>query len=165
MGRIKLFGKNNKEVKNLLKLFQIPKNFDLSEEEDAEINSEMGQNLDKLQDNTNDLNVREMIISGYAAMALANLSREKLSQGDLKAAFSSCIKSLALFDLYENNWVLLAELLATHGALNAAIGALQYAQELHIKNGKEQPELLSDNNQNLWEAEIKRIVGIMEHKK
>ena len=162
---MKFFGQGNPEVRNLLKVFQIPKNIVFEGEEEAAINHELEQNKDILRERVNPKNVIEMMESGLAASSLARLAETKLGAGDLKAAFSCCIKSLALFDSYECNWVLLAEILATHGALVASRRSLDFAQKVHEANGKAQPELLETTYEEIWQNKKKRVLDIIDKEK
>ncbi len=162
MNNFKFFGIRNHEVKNLMKIFQIPKKIVFEREEEAAINKEIEQNKDILQERVNPKNVIEMMESGLAASSLAGLAEIKLETGDLQSAFSCCIKSLALFDSHELNWVLLAKILAIHGALGASKKCLDYAQKVHEANGKAQPELLEKDYEEHWLHRNNQVIDIID---
>jgi len=162
--KMKLFGQGNPEVRKLLKVFKIPKNFDFDEEEVDAIKNELEQHAEILRERVYPKGVMEMMESSFAASSLARLAEMKLGVGDLGAAFHCCIKSLALFDSYECNWVLLAEILATHGAFVASRRGLDFAQKVHEANGEEQPELLETIYEEIWQDKKKRVLDIIDKK-
>lgn len=162
MKRLKFFGIRNHEVKNLMKVFQIPKEIVFEKEEEAAISKELEQNKDILKEKVNSKDVIEMMESGFAASGLAGLAEIKLETGNLQSAFYCCIKSLALFDSYELNWVLLAKLLAMHGALSASQKCLDYAQKVHEANGKVQPELLEKDYEENWLYRKNQVIDIID---
>lgn len=164
MKKMKLFGQGNPEVRKLLKVFKIPNNFDFDEEEVGAIKNELEQHAEILREKVYPKGVMEMMESGFAASSLAGLAEMKLETGDLAAAFHCCIKSLALFDSYECNWVLLAEILVKHGAIGASRNCLDFAQKVHEANGKAQPELLETTYEEIWQDKKKRVLDIIDKK-
>ena len=165
MRKLNFFGTQNHEVKNLIKVFKMPKNIVFDSEEEEAINNEFESHTEDFKGLPT--NVRELTESGFAATSLINLSQRKLEKKDFEGAFSACIKSLALFDLYESSWLLLAEILAEYGSLEAAKQGVDYAQKIHEKNWNtsSQPELLGMTGEEWWQAKKEHVLDIIETKR
>lgn len=163
MNNIKFFGKENPEVKKLLEISKAPNNIVLDIEELDAINNELQQNTFMFQDREYPIDVREMMESMLAALALQRLSKRKLESGDLRSAHICCVKSLALCDSYEDTWLLQAEIMAKHGSTVASKYMLNIAQRLHEQNriGRKEIEFGELNEEQDWQKQKKRVLGML----
>jgi len=105
------------------------------EEEQRAIDKEIKYQYDNFyKDRIFPKDVAETLQSGFAARALREIAKSKLSRGDLKGAASTCIKLLGLSAIYEGDWLLLAEIFAEHGDIVRSKGFLDTAKKVHRRN-------------------------------
>lgn len=134
------------------------------EEEQRAIEKEIKYQYDNFyKDRIFPKDIAEKLQNGFAARALREIAKSKLSHGDLKGAASTCIKLLGLSAIYEGDWLLLAEIFAKYGDTERARGFIETAKKVHKKNktvDTDTPEFES-----VWKNMVNKVQQIIKSKK